>query len=75
LIEWEFEGSKDKENTKIGRPILHAMPKGVINLENLFDLQDKFKIPLNVKIGSSSLTYEVINLGTVENPRNINLGK
>jgi len=51
------------------------MPKGVIKLENMFVLLDKFKGPLNVKNNSSSLSYEVINLGTIENPRKINLGK
>jgi hypothetical protein len=28
-----------------------------------------------VKTGSSCLSYKVINLGTTENPKNINLGK
>jgi len=51
------------------------MPKGVINLENLFHLQDQFKGPLNIKTRSYSLGYEVINLGTTKNPKNINLGK
>jgi hypothetical protein len=50
LTEQEFEGSKDKYDTTTGRPKLHTMPKGVINLENMFDLRDKFKIPLNVKL-------------------------
>jgi hypothetical protein len=57
------------------RPKLHTFPKGANNLENLFDLRDKFKGPLNVKIGNSILSYEVINLGTIENPGKINLGK
>jgi hypothetical protein len=51
------------------------MPRGVVNLENLFDLREIFKNPKNVKTGSSCLAYEVINLGTVENPKNVNLGK
>jgi hypothetical protein len=51
------------------------MPREFVNLENLFDLQEKFKNPKNVKSGSSCHAYEVINLGTVENPKNIFLGK
>jgi len=33
------------------------------------------KNPENVKTGSSCLAYEVINLGTTENPNNFKLGK
>lgn len=51
------------------------MPKNIIRLEKLFDLQDKFKRLANTKTSSSSLLYEVVNLGTKQNPRNINLGK
>ena len=50
------------------------MPKNIIRLEKLFDLQDKFKIPTNTKTSSLSLRYEVVNLGTKKNPQNINLG-
>ena len=51
------------------------MPKNIIRLEKLFDLQDKFIRPTNTKIRSSSLRYEVVNLSTKQNPQNINLGK
>jgi len=51
------------------------MPKGVVNLENLFHLREKFKHPKNVKTSSSCPAYEIINLGTTNNPKNINLGK
>jgi hypothetical protein len=44
-------------------------------LENLFDLRERFKGSTNTKIGSSCPMYETINLGTLENPKNINLGK
>ena len=50
------------------------MHKNIITLERLFDLQDKFKRPTNMKISSSSLRYEVVNLGTEKNPQKINLG-
>jgi hypothetical protein len=31
------------------QPKLHTMPRGVVSLENLFDLQERFKKPKNVK--------------------------
>jgi hypothetical protein len=68
----EFEAKKDNI---LERPKLHTMPKGVVNIENLFDLREKFKNLKKVKIGSSSLAYEVINLGTAKSPNNINLGR
>ena len=50
------------------------MPKNIIRLEKLFDLQDKFKRPTNMKINSSSLRYEAVNLGIEQNAQTINLG-
>ena len=52
----------------------NIMPKNIIRLEKLFDIQDKFKRPTNTKISSSSLRYEAINLGIEQNPWTINLG-
>ena len=57
------------------KPKLHTIHKGVVNLENLFDLREKFKHPKNVKTNNFCPVYEVINLGNVDNPRNIRLGK
>ena len=51
------------------------MPKNNVRLEKLFDLQEKFRRPTNKKTRSSTLIYEVINLGTEQDPKNINLGK
>jgi hypothetical protein len=51
----------------------NIMPKNIIRLEKLFDLQDKFKNSTNTKINSSSLKYKVVNLGIEKNPQNINL--
>ena len=51
------------------------MPKKIISLEKLFDLQEKFRRPTNTKTSNSSLLYEVVNLITEHNPKNINLGK
>ena len=39
------------------------MPKGVKIMEGLFDLNSKSKSPANVKTNSSSMQYELINLG------------
>jgi hypothetical protein len=47
----------------------------VANLENLFDLRERFKGPKNAKIGSSCPIYETMNLGNPENPKNVNLVK
>jgi hypothetical protein len=44
-------------------------------LEKLFDLQEKFRRPTNTKTRISTLLYEVVNLGTEQDPKNINLGK
>ena len=52
----------------------NIIPKNIIRMEKLFDLQDKFKRPTNTKTSSSSLRYEAINLGTEHNPQTINLG-
>jgi hypothetical protein len=40
-----------------------------------FDLKERFKRSKNTKTGSSCTIYETINLGTQENPKNVNLGK
>ena len=52
----------------------NTMPKNIVRLEKLFDIQDKFKRSTNTKTSSSSLKYEAINLGTKHNPQTINLG-
>ena len=51
------------------------IPKGVRTLEWMFDLDNKFRSPTNVKTHSSSLQFELINLGTEVEPRYVNLGK
>ena len=43
-------------------------------LENLYDLQDKFRRVTNFKTQISSMQYEVITLGKEANPQNVNLG-
>ena len=44
------------------------IPKGVRTLEQTFDLDNKFIKPANVKTRSSSLQFELINLGSRMNP-------
>ena len=51
------------------------IPKGVRTLERMFDLNEKFRRPVNVKTQSSSLQFELINLGTEIEPKYVNLGK
>eukprot|EP00253_Pinus_taeda_P010678 PITA_10678 len=51
-----------------------AIPKSVVKLEDLYDLKDWFKISTNSKLQSSTLNYELVNLGTDTKPQNINLG-
>ena len=53
----------------------NIIPKNIVRLEKLFDLQEKFKRPTNTKTRSSTLLYEAVNLGTKQDPKNINLGK
>ena len=50
------------------------IPKGVRTLEWMFDLNEKFRRPANVKTHSSSLQFELINLGTEIETKYVNLG-
>ena len=54
--------------------IVNSIPRSVVRLEKFYDLHDKFRGSINCKTNNSSLNYEMINLGTKENPQNINLG-
>ena len=51
------------------------IPRGVRTLERMFDLNEKFRRPANVKTHSSTLQFKLINLGTETNPKYVNLGK
>ena len=51
------------------------IPKGVGTLEKMFDLNEKFRRPPNIKTHISSLQFEMINLGTETAPKFVNLGK
>ena len=41
----------------------------------MFDLDNKFRKPVNVNTRSSSLQFELINFGTEAEPKYVNLGK
>jgi hypothetical protein len=51
------------------------IPRSVVILENLYDLQDKFKKVTNYNTNSSYMQFEVVNLGSDIAPQNVNLGK
>lgn len=46
----------------------------VVRMEHLYDLHDKFERVTNYKTSSSTMQYEMINLGSEKDPRNVNLG-
>ena len=65
----------DDEEHQVELKFGNFIPKGVRILEKMFDLKNKFRNPANVKIHSSSLQFELINLGTEAEPRYVNFGK
>jgi len=75
----EFQEKKTESNPQAGQDVKqlkdHTIPRGVANLESLFDLNDRFKGPKSVKIGSSYPLHETVNLGIPEAPKNVTLEK
>jgi hypothetical protein len=63
------------EGQHADKPKAHTIPKGIENLENLFDLKERFKGSKNAKTGSSYPLHETVNLGTPDNPKYVNLEK
>jgi len=51
----------------------NTMPKGVMSLEKLYDLQNQFRRPTNTETQSSKLSSEQVNLGTQEDLKYVNL--
>ena len=52
----------------------NPIPKSVFKMEYLYDLKDRFKKVTNSKTQSSTLRFEVVNLGWIEKLQNVNLG-
>jgi hypothetical protein len=75
LAEIDFHEQRGEANHSSNKPRFHMILRGVSNLEKPFDQRERFKGSTNTKIGSLCPIYETINLGTLENPKNINLGK
>jgi hypothetical protein len=75
LVELDPHVQKPETDQSTDKLRSHTIPKGIANLENLFDLREIFKGSTNTKIGSSCPMHGTINLGTLENPKNINLIK
>jgi hypothetical protein len=75
----EFREKTAETNPQTGQDVrkmkAHTIPKGVANLESWFDLKDRFKGPKNTKTGISCPLHETMNLGTPENPKNVNIEK
>jgi hypothetical protein len=61
-------------NQSIDKSKSHTIPKEITNLENLFDLKERFK-GSKKKIGSSYPMHETINIRTLDNPKNLKLEK
>lgn len=45
-----------------------------IRMEHLYDFHDKFKRVENYKMNRSTMQYEIINLGSKKDPKNVNMG-
>jgi hypothetical protein len=54
--------------------LVNSIPRSVVRPKKFYDLNDKLRGSVNCKMNSSSLIYDTVNLGTKENPQNINLG-
>jgi hypothetical protein len=75
LVETDSHKQRGETYHSSNKLKFHTILKRVANLENLFDLRERFKGSTNIKIGSLCPMYETINLGTLKKPKNINLGK
>ena len=62
----------DPRSPKSTSNLVNSIPRSVVRLENFYEMHDKFRGTVNFKMNISSLIYETVNLGTKENPQNIN---
>lgn len=51
----------------------NPMPKGVVSLKKLYDLQNHFKGPVNTRAHCSNLSHEKINLGKEQDLKYANI--
>ena len=83
-MEDTFKGSvtgEEQHDTEIKRETIEPpknsdenyLPRSTMMLKKFYDLQDKFKRVTNYKTHSLVVQYNVINLGTLDKPQNINL--
>ena len=71
-----FKGAViDEEEHQANLQSGNFIPKEVRTLEGKFDLNNRFRRPTNVKNHSSSMQFELINLGSEAEPKYVNLGK
>ena len=42
----------------------NSIPKPMVKIEDVYDIKDRFKRVINSKLQSSTLRFELINLGT-----------
>lgn len=50
------------------------MSKSIAKIEYLYEFKDRFKKVANCKLQSSTLKFELINLGSYLKPKKVNLG-
>jgi len=74
LVETDPHVQRAETDQPIDKLRFQIILKGVANLQNLFELRESFKGSTNKNTRSSYPMYETINIGTPENPKNINLG-
>jgi hypothetical protein len=65
LQNYQDEARKVKEN---------CILKNVLTFDKLFDLQTKFRMHANTNTNSSTMMHFIVNLGTFEQPKYVNLG-
>ena len=68
IDEEEHDEAIKEEALDMGNNHYNTTPKSIIRMEQLYDLHDKFKRVTNSKARSSSMQYEVVNLGSEQDP-------
>ena len=63
ILDENEHGTQIKEEQDENR-----IPKPVVKIEDLYDLKDRFKRVTNSKTQSSTLRFELLNIGTDDKP-------